>query len=102
LPTLLASSIAMVLSIGAEGLDQYSYYTSDLPDPGTLDISQLPQSTQILDRNGKLLYVRHGAQIRTVVTLDKIAPVLRQATIDVEDKNFYTNAGLDYQRLAEA
>src|ERR1700737_1640429 len=102
LTSVLAIFIATVLSIGAEAFDQYSYYTSDLPDPGTLDISQLPQSTQILDRNGKLLYVRHGAQIRTVVPLGRIAPVLRQATIDVEDKNFYTNSGLDYQRLAAA
>src|ERR1700682_6321109 len=102
LTTVLAVFIGVVFSVGAEALDQYNYYTSDLPDPGTLDISQLPQSTTILDRNGKLLYVRHGAQIRTVVPLNKIAPVLRQATIDVEDKTFYTNSGLDYQRLAAA
>ena len=102
LVTVLAGFIAIVLAVGAEALDQYNYYTSDLPDPGTLDISQLPQSTQILDRNGKLLYVRHGAQIRTVVPLARISPLLRKATIDVEDKNFYTNSGLDYQRLAAA
>jgi membrane peptidoglycan carboxypeptidase len=102
LTTVLALFVATVFSIGAEAFDQYNYYASDLPDPGTLDISQLSQSTQILDRNGKLLYVRHGAQIRTVVPLGRIAPMLRQATIDVEDKNFYTNAGLDYQRLAAA
>src|SRR3982074_2010887 len=103
LTTVLAISVATVLSVGAVALDQYTYYTSDLPDPGTLDISQLPQSTEILDRNGQLLYVRHNpAQIRTVVALGKIAPVLRQATIDVEDKNFYINGGLDYQRLAAA
>src|SRR6202165_417511 len=102
LTTALAAFIGVAFAVGAGALDQYKYYSSDLPDPGTLDISQLPQSTTILDRNGKLLYVRHGAQIRTVVTLDKIAPVLRQATIDVEDKSFYTNTGLDYQRLAAA
>ena len=102
LTTALALFMAAVFSVGAVALDQYTYYTSDLPDPGTLDISQLPQSTEILDRNGQLLYVKHGTQIRTVVPLSKIAPVLRQATIDVEDKNFYINSGLDYQRLAAA
>jgi penicillin-binding protein 1A len=102
LTTALALFLASVFSVSAVALDQYTYYTSDLPDPGTLDVSQLPQSTQILDRNGQLLYVRHGTQIRTVVPLSKIAPVLRKATIDVEDKNFYTNSGLDYQRLAAA
>src|ERR1700682_227771 len=102
LTTALALFMAAVFSVGAVALDQYTYYTSDLPDPGTLDISQLPQSTEILDLNGQLLYVKHGTQIRTVVPLSKIAPVLRQATIDVEDKNFYINSGLDYQRLAAA
>src|SRR3979411_2842800 len=102
LTTALALFLAIVFPVSAVALDQYPYYTSDLPDPGTLDVSQLPQSTQILDRNGQLLYVRHGTQIRTVVPLRKIAPVLRKATIDVEDKNFYTNSGLDYQRLAAA
>ncbi len=98
----LAILIAAVFSIGVEALDTYNYYASDLPDPGTLDISQLPQSTQILDRNGKLLYVVHGEQIRTVVPLARISPMLRKATIDIEDKNFYTNSGLDYQRLVAA
>ena len=102
LTTVLAVIIAGVFSLGAEALDQYNYYSSDLPDPGTLDISQLPQSTQILDRNGKLLYVVHGNQIRTVVSLAQISPLLRKATIDVEDKNFYSNSGLDYQRLVAA
>jgi len=58
LTTVLGVIIAGVFSLGAEALDQYNYYSSDLPDPGTLDISQLPQSTQILDRNGKLLLCR--------------------------------------------
>jgi membrane peptidoglycan carboxypeptidase len=98
----LAVVIAGVFSLGVEALDQYNSYSSDLPDPGTLDVSQLPQSTQILDRNGKLLYVVHGTQIRTVVPLARISPLLRKATIDVEDKNFYTNSGLDYQRLVAA
>jgi len=102
LTTVLGVIIAGVFSLGAEALDQYNYYSSDLPDPGTLDISQLPQSTQILDRNGKLLYVVHGNQIRTVVSLAQISPLLRKATIDVEDKNFYSNSGLDYQRLVAA
>src|SRR6202165_895694 len=102
LTTALAAFIGVAFAVGAGAFDQYNYYSSDLPDPGTLDISQLPQSTSIVDRNGKLLYVRHGAQIRTVVPLGRIAPLLRPATTDVEDKNFYTNSGLDYQRLAAA
>src|SRR3979411_2660282 len=76
LTTVLAILLATVLPIGSEAVDQDNYYTSDLPDPGTLDISQLPQSTQILDRNGQVLYVRHGeAQIGTAGPSSKISAI---------------------------
>ena len=35
-----------------------------------------------------------------MVSLDRVAPVLRQATVDLEDKTFYEHHGLDYNRLA--
>ncbi|MDQ6747356.1 MAG: transglycosylase domain-containing protein, partial [Candidatus Dormibacteraeota bacterium] len=99
---LLAVMAVVTFSAAAEGLDRYNYYSSDLPDPGTLNPQNLAQATQILDRNGQLLYLRHGAEIRTVVPLSKMAPVLRKATIDLEDRNFYQHHGLDLQRLASA
>ncbi|MFN2466020.1 MAG: transglycosylase domain-containing protein [Candidatus Dormibacteria bacterium] len=99
---LLAVMALVTFSVAAEGFDQYNYYASDLPDPGTLNPQNLAQATQILDRNGRLLYLRHGAEIRTVVPLSKMAPILRKATIDLEDRNFYQHHGLDLQRLAAA
>ena len=99
---LLAFGALIGFSAGAEGLDQYDYYSSDLPDPGTLNPQDLAQATQILDRNGKLLYLRHGTEIRTVIPLARVAPVLRKATIDLEDRNFYQHHGLDFQRLVSA
>jgi penicillin-binding protein 1A len=92
----------MAFSGGGVGLDQYDYYASDLPDPGTLNPENLAQATQILDRNGKILYLRHGAEIRTVIPLARVSPLLRKATIDLEDRNFYQHHGLDYQRLLSA
>ena len=101
--TMLLAVTALVLFSGsAEGLDRYDYYASDLPDPGTLNPQNLAQATQILDRNGTLLYLRHGAEIRTVVPLKKMAPIMLKATIDLEDRNFYQHHGLDLQRLASA
>ncbi|HEV3232994.1 MAG TPA: transglycosylase domain-containing protein [Candidatus Dormibacteraeota bacterium] len=100
--TFLALVLVGTFSVAAEALDQYQYYTLDLPDPSSLNPYDLQQATQILDRNGKLLYLKHGNEIRTVVPLDRIAPVLRQATIDLEDKNFYQHHGLDYNRLLGA
>jgi membrane peptidoglycan carboxypeptidase len=100
--TFLSLLLVGVFSVAVEAFDQYQYYTLDLPDPSSLNPYDLQQATQILDRNGKLLYLKHGNEIRTVVPLDHISPLLRKATVDLEDKNFYEHHGLDYQRLVGA
>ena len=99
---LLAVMSLLAFSASAEGLDRYDYYASDLPDPGQLNPQNLAQATQILDRTGKLLYLKHGAEIRTVIPLARISPILRKATIDLEDRNFYQHHGLDFERLVSA
>lgn len=52
-------------------------------------------STKILDRNGKVIYDIYEDQRRTPVTIDKIPIHLKQATISIEDKNFYNHEGYD-------
>jgi membrane peptidoglycan carboxypeptidase len=73
------------------------------------DVSQLHQrgqspTTRILDRHGRLLYEimdpRGGHH--TPVPLERIPPFLRQATIAVEDANFYANPGVDIVGIARA
>jgi membrane peptidoglycan carboxypeptidase len=93
----------LVGTLGVTAADRYNYYSSDLPDPNTLNPQDLATGTQILDRNGKLLYLKHrSGEIRSIVALKDMSPLLRQATIDLEDKNFYSHQGLDYQRLVGA
>lgn len=65
-----------------------------LPSPDNVN-SNSKASTQILDRNGQLLYEIYADQNRTPVQLTDIPLYLRQATIATEDKNFYTNPGFD-------
>lgn len=52
-------------------------------------------STKILDRNGKVLYDIFESQRRTPIALSEVPQYLRQATIAVEDKNFYSHKGFD-------
>ncbi len=52
-------------------------------------------STKILDRSGKVLYDIYADQRRTAVELDSMPLYLRQATIAIEDKNFYKHEGFD-------
>ncbi len=65
-----------------------------LPDPNKLMSREVAESTKIYDRTGEtILYEIHGDEKRTLVTLDKIPQHLRDATIAIEDKNFYTHKG---------
>ena len=52
-------------------------------------------STTILDRNGKVLYDIFENRRQTFVPLSEIPMDLREATIAIEDKNFYKHQGFD-------
>lgn len=71
----------------------FLWYGRDLPTPGKLSASNLPQSTRIYDRSGIVLYDIYNDQNRTYVELSQIPKSLQQATISIEDKYFYTNQG---------
>lgn len=71
----------------------FLWYSRDLPTPGKLSETSLTQSTKIYDRNGTVLYDIFSEQNRTYVELDAIAKPLQQATIAIEDRDFYSNQG---------
>jgi len=60
------------------------------------------ETTQIMDRNGEVLWEIFGEGKRTRVPLAQIPPQLIQATIAVEDDTFYENIGLDAPSLLAA
>ncbi|MBI2587318.1 penicillin-binding protein, partial [Candidatus Amesbacteria bacterium] len=71
-----------------------AWVAKDLPSPDRI-VRREGFSTKIYDRNGKLLYDVYADQRRTPVDLDQVPQVLRQATIAIEDKNFYKHQGFD-------
>jgi 1A family penicillin-binding protein len=73
-----------------------------LPSPDKLSEKNFQQSTKIYDRNGVLLYNVFGEENRTLVKLDKIPKDLKNATIAIEDQNFYKHKGFDLFGLARA
>ena len=102
---IVALSVLSLLAVGggAEAYDRYQYYTRDLPDPQSLTAKELAQATKIYDRNGTLLYVKHtSGVIRTVVPLSAISSRLIEATIAIEDRQFYTHNGIDFRRIIGA
>jgi len=73
----------------------------NIPLPGKL--SEDPSvSTKIFDRNGSLVYEIYASERRTPVSLEEIPERLRQATISIEDKDFYQHAGFSIPGMARA
>ena len=60
------------------------------------------ETTEIMDRNGEVLWEIFGEGKRTRVPLAQIPAHLLQATISIEDDTFYENIGLDAPSLVAA
>ena len=74
-----------------------------LPAPEELFARRVIQSTKIYDRSGSvLLYEVHGEERRTVIAFGDIPDVVKQATIAVEDANFYRHDGIDPRGVLRA
>lgn len=73
----------------------YLFIFTGLPTPYALkDYKAVPLSTHIYDRNGKLLYEVYKDENRTPVKLDSLPKYIGQATIAIEDRDFYKHGGI--------
>jgi 1A family penicillin-binding protein len=73
----------------------YLFFVEGVPSPYTLkDYKSVPLSTHIYDRNGKLLYEVYKDENRTPVKLSTLPKYLGQATVSIEDKDFYNHGGI--------
>jgi len=92
----------MILGIiGILGI--FIYFAKDLPSPEVLTTRQIIESTKIYDRTGKiLLYDVHGEEKRTVISSDEIPQHVKDATIVIEDANFYHHLGIDFKGILRA
>ncbi|HET9848539.1 MAG TPA: transglycosylase domain-containing protein [Candidatus Dormibacteraeota bacterium] len=78
-----------------------AYAAATLPDPSKLDLAA--GTVIVQDRNGTTIEQRNAQGLRvTPVKLSQISPLLRNATIAVEDKNFYSHHGIDWARVIKA
>jgi penicillin-binding protein 2D len=62
----------------------------------------VPQSTLYYADDGTIIGESHNGQKRYWVNLDQISPHLVDATLSIEDRNFYEHNGFDYKRIAGA
>jgi penicillin-binding protein 1C len=86
----------------AAGLLVYVFW--DLPSLNSLPANLETPSIRITDRDGRLLYdiLPQAGGRHAVLSFDNIPTCMKEATISVEDKNFYTNPGIDLRGILRA
>ncbi len=90
--------IAILLGIGL-----FAYFAKDLPNPSKISQRQIVESTKIYDRTGKtVLYDIHGEEKRTVIPFEEIPQFIKNATVVIEDDNFYHHIGFDWKGILRA
>lgn len=77
-------------------------FLGELPNPKSMSAGLIPQTTKIYDRHGVLLYQIFASQNRTIVPLTDIPKNLQDATIAIEDKDFYKHPGFDIVAIARS
>lgn len=73
-----------------------------IPLPNKLLESQVPVSTKLFDRNGKLIYEIYADKRSTPVNIDELPSYVINATIAIEDKDFYKHMGFSITGITRA
>ena len=76
-------------------------YTTDLPQVDALEAYRPSSITELYDDQGRVIG-SFALQRRVVASYDDFAPVLRDALISIEDKDFYLHSGINFWRIVGA
>lgn len=89
----------LALAILILGIVIVGFFFRDVPSPKILSEGSYAESSQLLDRNGKLIYEIYTDKRRTSVSIKEIPDYLKKATLAIEDANFYKHGGFDFRGI---
>jgi len=105
LPTILIDGaiILGVVLLAVFGITTIWVASLDIPDLSSFEERRIAQSTKIYDRTGEvLLYDLHQDIRRTIVPFDNISHHIKNATVAIEDDQFYNHFGIDIRAIFRA
>jgi len=75
----------------------------EIPDLSAFEERRVLQSTKIFDRTGEvLLYDLHGDVKRTIIPFEDMSRHIKNATVAIEDDQFYNHFGIDIRAIVRA
>ncbi|GAB3502817.1 hypothetical protein GCM10027575_06110 [Phytohabitans suffuscus] len=94
----IVAAFAVVVMMAGAGVVGLTWFYDDVP---AYDTSEL-QATTIVYADGKTELAKLGEVNRTLVPAEKISPVVKNAVMAAEDKNFLDHEGIDLKGIARA
>ena len=92
-------SLALLPLLPGAGFVHHVYFDrGGLPDLAPFIRFEPPTIGEVYDGRGKVL-IELAREYRRVVSYDDVPPILRQAILAAEDKNFLSHSGVDYGAL---
>lgn len=105
LKELLIDGFILIFALSVIGLAAALIWVStlEIPDLSSFEERRVLQSTKIYDRTGEiLLYDLHQDVKRTVVPFEEISRHIKNATIAIEDDQFYNHFGIEPKAIFRA
>lgn len=95
--------VSVILAVAAAFI-MYRHYSRDLPDPAQIGRHRSSETGYIYARDGTVLYelIDPLSGRRTVVPFERIPRILIEATVAVEDADFWENPGVDLRGILRA
>jgi penicillin-binding protein 1A len=96
---LAAALLALLFLVPPVGLVHYIYFDrSGLPALEPFIRFEVPTIGEIYDAQGTVL-VELAREYRRVVSYDDVPPVVRDAILAAEDRNFFAHSGIEYRAM---
>lgn len=81
----------------------FALYAKDLPSPGKINAKINAQTTKFWDRtHTKIIYEVLGDKNRSVIAFDQMPANIKNATIAIEDRNFYKHGAFSFLGIIRA
>src|SRR4030066_1211825 len=92
---LFIGTIFIATALVAVGFHHVHFDRTNLPDIGPSLRFEFPPVGHIYDANGQPL-IELAKEYRQIIQYEDIPPIVRDAILATEDKNFFTHSGVDY------